>query len=66
MDIAKLDMEFTEDDILTWSELNQIEKKIEEVTLAIKSLNEPKVELLYNNEEVNYNNEKVYAITEEE
>lgn len=66
MNIAKLDMQFDEDDILTASQLNQIENKIEEITLIIKTLNRPKIELNYNNEEVNYSNEKVYAITEEE
>ena len=64
--MLKIDKIFIEDDIATKDDFNLIENKIEEITLAIKTLNKPKIELNYNNEEVRYNNEKVYAITEEE
>lgn len=37
MAIAKLDMQFDEDDILTASQLNQIENKIEEVTIYLQN-----------------------------
>ena len=37
MNIAKLDMQFDEDDILTASQLNQIENKIEEVTIYLQN-----------------------------
>ena len=55
---------FNEDSIMTYEDFNYIEEKIALLTSRIRELGETKTELLYDNNEIYFENDKIYVLEE--